>query len=237
MRTFAYMDYMHAQDLSNDSGDPSRSCVHLYCRTGLACHWGSLGIWSVGPTGKSGGFDRGGHGTSTLWRQADAGSNPTGLVGPNRQIHPVPGAELRLGFPDEGTYPETRTEHRAYDLVAQGFGPGINGPLLVAVDLADDASVVEPLMMATADDHGVAAVAPPISVFLGFVLGDDPVIKQMGLGLATAIFIDATVVRMVLVPATMKLMGYANWWLPGWLDRILPTIDLDGGWGRPKTPR
>jgi RND superfamily putative drug exporter len=67
-----------------------------------------------------------------------------------------------------------------------------------------------------------------ISVFLGFVLGDDPAIKMMGLGLATAIFIDATVVRMVLVPATMKLMGDANWWLPAWLDRILPTIDIDG---------
>jgi RND superfamily putative drug exporter len=66
-----------------------------------------------------------------------------------------------------------------------------------------------------------------ISVFLGFVLGDDPAIKMMGLGLATAIFIDATVVRMVLVPATMKLMGDANWWLPAWLDRLLPTIDID----------
>ncbi len=324
---------------------------------------------------------------------------------------------LRLGFPDEGTYAESRTERRAYDLVAEGFGPGINGPLLVAVDLAGDASVVEPLVMAVSADDGVAAVAPPdidgdagvatlvvfpttapqdratvetierlrsevfptvlgatsasahigggtaafsdmsnqvqdrlplfigavillsflllvilfrsilvplkaailnllsigaaygvlvmvfqwgwgmeliglettvpivsflpmfmfavlfglsmdyevfllsrvreeylatgdndasvirgiastarvitsaalimISVFLGFVLGDDPVIKMMGLGLATAIFIDATVVRMVLVPATMKLMGDANWWLPGWLDRILPKIDLD----------
>jgi RND superfamily putative drug exporter len=51
---------------------------------------------------------------------------------------------------------------------------------------------------------------------------------MMGLGLATAIFIDATVVRMVLVPATMKLMGDANWWLPSWLDRLLPTIDIDG---------
>jgi RND superfamily putative drug exporter len=51
---------------------------------------------------------------------------------------------------------------------------------------------------------------------------------MMGLGLATAIFIDATVVRMVLVPATMKLMGDANWWLPAWLDRLLPTIDIDG---------
>ena len=72
-----------------------------------------------------------------------------------------------------------------------------------------------------------------ISVFLGFVLGDDPAIKMMGLGLATAIFIDATVVRMVLVPATMKLMGDANWWLPGWLDRLLPTIDIDGDAGLP----
>jgi putative drug exporter of the RND superfamily len=67
-----------------------------------------------------------------------------------------------------------------------------------------------------------------ISVFAGFVLGDDPVVKMMGLGLAVAIFVDATIVRIVLVPATMKLMGDANWWLPGWLDRILPTVDLEG---------
>ena len=67
-----------------------------------------------------------------------------------------------------------------------------------------------------------------ISVFLGFVLGEDPLAKMMGLGLATAIFIDATIVRMVLVPATMKLLGEANWWLPGWLDRRLPTIDVTG---------
>jgi len=66
-----------------------------------------------------------------------------------------------------------------------------------------------------------------ISVFAGFVLGSDPVTKMMGLGLAVAIFVDATIVRIVLVPATMKLMGDANWWLPGWLDRLLPTIDLD----------
>ena len=61
-----------------------------------------------------------------------------------------------------------------------------------------------------------------ISVFGGFVLGDDPAIKMLGLGLATAILVDATIVRIVLVPATMKLMGDANWWLPGWLDRRLP---------------
>jgi len=68
-----------------------------------------------------------------------------------------------------------------------------------------------------------------ISVFGAFVLGDDPVVKMMGLGLATAIFVDATIVRIVLVPATMKLMGDANWWLPAWLDRWMPKVDIDGG--------
>jgi RND superfamily putative drug exporter len=59
-------------------------------------------------------------------------------------------------------------------------------------------------------------------------LGDDPTTKMFGLGLATAIFVDATIVRIVLVPATMKLMGDANWWIPGWLDRLLPTVDIEG---------
>ena len=63
--------------------------------------------------------------------------------------------------------------------------------------------------------------------------GDDPVVKMMGLGLAVAIFVDATIVRVVLVPATMALLGDANWWLPGWLDRILPHIDVEGGTGLP----
>ena len=70
-----------------------------------------------------------------------------------------------------------------------------------------------------------------ISVFGAFVLGDDPNGKLFGLGLAVAIFLDATLVRMVLVPATMSLVGRANWWLPGWLDRILPHLDLEGGRG------
>jgi RND superfamily putative drug exporter len=330
---------------------------------------------------------------------------------------------LQLGFPDEGALPESRTERRAYDLVAEGFGAGINGPLVIAVDISEDAAVVEPLAIAIGNDVGVAAVAPPevnadagvativafpttspqnsetldtikrirgevfpallddsparahvggqtatwadlgdrvssrlplfiiavislsflllmlvfrsvlvplkaallnllsigaaygvlvmvfqwgwgksliglestvpivpfmpmfmfailfglsmdyevfllsrvreeylrtgdndasvingiagtarvitsaalimISVFLGFVLGDDPAIKMMGLGLATAIFVDATIVRIVLVPATMKLMGDANWWIPDWLDRVLPTIDIEGEEGLP----
>jgi putative drug exporter of the RND superfamily len=331
---------------------------------------------------------------------------------------------LRLGFPDAGTLPDTRTERRAYDMVAEGFGPGINGPLVVAVDISSDASVVEPLLEAITADEGIAAVSPPdvnaeagvatllafpttapqddatldtierlradvfprvlhesparahvggstasfadigdqvkdrlplfiaavillsfllltlvfrsvlvplkaallnllsigaaygvlvmvfqwgwgigivgldstvpivsfiplfmfavlfglsmdyevfllsrvreeylvtgdndssvihgiassarvitsaalimISVFLGFVLGEDPAIKMVGLGLATAIFVDATIVRMVLVPAAMKLMGDANWWIPGWLDRLLPTISFDAETGPPE---
>jgi putative drug exporter of the RND superfamily len=61
-----------------------------------------------------------------------------------------------------------------------------------------------------------------IAVFGGFVLDDDPRIKMFGLGLATAILVDATVIRLVLVPATMTLLGEANWWLPRWLGRWLP---------------
>jgi RND superfamily putative drug exporter len=67
-----------------------------------------------------------------------------------------------------------------------------------------------------------------VSVFVGFGFGDDPVLKMLGLGLATAVFLDATLVRLVLVPATMTLLGDANWWLPAWLDRLLPTWDLEG---------
>ncbi len=335
----------------------------------------------------------------------------------------APVLSLRLGFPDEGSLPTSSTERRAFDLVAEGFGPGINGPLVVAVDISKDATVVEPLRTAIAADRGVAGVTPAemntkagvatlvvfptsapqddttidtlirlradvfpsvfrdspatahiggqtatfsdlgsrvtdrlpafiaavvllsflllilvfrsvvvplkaalmnllsigsaygvlvmvfqwgwgkdiiglestipvvafipmfmfailfglsmdyevfllsrvreeylvtgdndssvlhgiastakvitsaalimIAVFFGFVLSHDPVTKMMGLGLATAIFVDATIVRMILVPATMKLMGKANWWIPRWLDRMLPMIDIDGETGLP----
>ncbi|MEM9890000.1 MAG: MMPL family transporter [Actinomycetota bacterium] len=331
----------------------------------------------------------------------------------------APVLALQLGFPDAGTFDESRTERRAYDLVADGFGPGTNGPLVIAVDLGEDPDVVEPLVAAIAADPGVAGVSPAqvsgdtgvavliavpttspqddatvttierlrsevfpealegstatahvggqtatvldvaqrvtdrlpvfiaavivlsfvllmmlfrsilvplkaavlnllsigasygllvmvfqwgwgkeliglettvpvvsfvpmfmfailfglsmdyevfllsrvreeylatgdndtsvirglagtarvitsaalimISVFSGFIFGDDPTIKMFGLGLAAAIFVDATIVRVVLVPATMKLMGDANWWMPGWLDRILPSVELESG--------
>ncbi|MEP4592921.1 MAG: MMPL family transporter [Ilumatobacter sp.] len=340
----------------------------------------------------------------------------------------APVLALDLGFPDDGALPESKMQRRAYDLVAEGFGPGVNGPLVVAVDLsavapgadpADvDADIVAPLVAAVTADPGIASVGPAridldngvatfvalpttapqddatfatvqrlrsdvfpaaigdesatahvggstanfgavagrvtdrlpafigavivlsflllmfvfrsvlvplkaallnllsigaaygvlvmvfqwgwgkdliglestvpivsfipmflfailfglsmdyevfllsrvrehyvatgdndeavihglattarvitsaalimISVFGGFVLGNDPTTKMFGLGLATAILVDATIVRIVLVPATMKLMGDANWWLPAWLDRILPNVDIDG---------
>jgi len=330
----------------------------------------------------------------------------------------APVLALRLGLPDQGSYPQARTERRAYDLVAEGFGPGATGPMVVAVDLSRDRSVVKPLVSALAADPGIAsAAAAPVeatsdvaviiaqptttpqdagtartldrlrsevlpaalasspatahvggytatmsdlsqrveerlpiflvavvamsylllmvlfrsilvplkaavlnllsvaasygvlvmvfqwgwaasliglestvpiisfiplfmfailfglsmdyevfllsrvreeylrtgdngyavvrgigvtartiscgaaimvSVFVGFGFGDDPVLKMLGLGLATAVFLDATLVRLVLVPATMKLLGDANWWLPAWLDRLLPKWDLEG---------
>ncbi|KOU95300.1 MMPL family transporter [Streptomyces virginiae] len=324
----------------------------------------------------------------------------------------LPVLGLRVGLPDDGSLPHSRTERRAYDLVAEGFGPGTNGPLVVAADPAGDPGVLDRLVGAVTADPGIASVAPAhidratgiatlvvfpttspqdkattdtiarlrtdvlptvighgparvhvggaaaslfdvgrrtsqrlpafvaavlamsflllmlvfrsilvplkavllnllsigaaygimvavfqwgwggaligleatvpivsfipmflfailfglsmdyevfllsrvreeylrtgdngtaivegvsgtariitsaalimVAVFLSFAVADDPSAKMFGLGLATAIFVDATVVRMVLVPATMTLLGRANWWLPKWLDRMLP---------------
>ena len=67
-----------------------------------------------------------------------------------------------------------------------------------------------------------AAAAIMVAVFSSFAIADDVILKLMGIGMATAILVDATVVRMLLVPAIMQLLGRANWWLPGWLERLLP---------------
>ncbi|MDT3445716.1 MULTISPECIES: MMPL family transporter [unclassified Pseudofrankia] len=76
-------------------------------------------------------------------------------------------------------------------------------------------------------------------VFLSFVANPSPLVKMMGLGLASAIVLDATIVRMVLVPAAMALLGSANWWLPRWLERRLPHLGTDdaGGAGGADVPR
>jgi len=324
----------------------------------------------------------------------------------------LPVFSMHVGLPDDGSLPTNRTERRAYDLVAQGFGPGINGPLIIAVDPAGEPGVLDRLVAAVSADPGIASVAPPmvdprsgiaslvvfpttgpqeqatadtiarlraqvlpaavgrgpaqahiggaaatlsdvgrrtsqrlpvfvaavlalsfvllllvfrsvlvplkavllnllsigaaygimvavfqfgwggsligltetvpivsfipmlmfavlfglsmdyevfllsrvreeylrtgdnnaaivrgvsgtariitsaamimVAVFLSLVVAPDPSTKMLGLGMATAIFVDATIVRMVLVPATMTLLGRANWWQPRWLDQVLP---------------
>jgi RND superfamily putative drug exporter len=382
---------------------------------GIAGPWvNRLGIHRRGATGRGGdGWARWGrHVVRHAWGYA---IGVTALL----LAMTAPVLALELGFPDDGTQPESETRRRAYDLMAEGFGPGVNGPLVIAIDTSTDPSVVEPLALAIAADPGIASVEPPIvdtaagiativalpttapqddatfatverlrsdvfpdivdaspavahvggttasfgdvanrvtsrlpafigavillsfvllmlvfrsvlvpikaallnllsigasygvlvmvfqwgwakdliglegavpivsfipmfmfailfglsmdyevfllsrvreeyvatgdndasvihglsstarvitsaalimiSVFGGFMFGDDPTTKMFGLGLAVAILVDATIVRVVLVPATMHLMGDANWWLPAWLDRLLPQVDIDGG--------
>ncbi|MEM7287750.1 MAG: MMPL family transporter [Actinomycetota bacterium] len=79
-----------------------------------------------------------------------------------------------------------------------------------------------------------AAAAIMVVVFGSFVLEDNRVIKLFGMGLAAAVALDASFVRMLLVPATMELLGDRNWWLPAWLDRILPDLNVEGS--RPAPP-
>jgi RND superfamily putative drug exporter len=67
------------------------------------------------------------------------------------------------------------------------------------------------------------------SVFLAFVPSPDSIIKLFGVALASAVLIDAFVVRLILVPSLMSMFGTANWWLPGWLERILPTVKIEPG--------
>ena len=91
----------------------------------------------------------------------------------------------------------------------------------------DNASAVADGLASTARVITAAALIM-VAVFGSFVAGDDRTIKLFGMGLAVAVLIDATLVRMVLVPATMELLGARNWWLPKWLDRVLPRIDVEG---------
>ncbi len=78
-----------------------------------------------------------------------------------------------------------------------------------------------------------AAAAIMVTVFASFMLGDERIIKLFGLGLAAAVFIDAVIIRSVLVPAIMQLFGTRAWWLPSWLDRILPKLHVEPAEGDP----
>jgi RND superfamily putative drug exporter len=73
-----------------------------------------------------------------------------------------------------------------------------------------------------------AAAAIMVCVFLSFMLGEDRVIKEFGLSLASAVFLDALVVRCLMLPAVLHLIGPRAWALPGWLDRALPRLNIEG---------
>ncbi len=94
-------------------------------------------------------------------------------------------------------------------------------------DIRKDNSVAVVEGLASTARLITAAAAIMVCVFLGFVMGDRT-LKLFGIGLATAVFLDATVVRIILVPATMQLLGNRNWWMPKWLDKLLPTLDVEG---------
>jgi putative drug exporter of the RND superfamily len=78
-----------------------------------------------------------------------------------------------------------------------------------------------------------AAAAIMVTVFLSLAIGEDRIIKLFGLGLASAVFIDAVIIRSVLVPAIMQILGARAWWFPGWLDRILPRLHVEPAEGDP----
>jgi RND superfamily putative drug exporter len=78
----------------------------------------------------------------------------------------------------------------------------------------------------------IAAALIMSSVFYAFILTDDRIVKSFGLGLGVAILVDALLVRLVLVPAIMKLLGRHAWYIPRWLDRILPRLTIEA----PTTP-
>jgi uncharacterized membrane protein YdfJ with MMPL/SSD domain len=138
---------------------------------------------------------------------------------------------------------------------ARGYVNAITPPLLLAIvfGLSMDYEVfllsrIKERYTATKDNRtavaqGLAASAKTISsaaiimvaVFSIFALTGLPQVKEIGVGLAVAIALDATLVRLVLVPATMELMGDWNWWLPKWLDRILPDMDFESS-GPPPAP-
>jgi RND superfamily putative drug exporter len=67
-----------------------------------------------------------------------------------------------------------------------------------------------------------------VSVFFAFVINGDPTVKQFGVGMGVAVAVDATIVRCLLVPAVMTLLGRSNWWFPAWLDRIVPNFSIEG---------
>ncbi len=146
----------------------------------------------------------------------------------------VPAGSMRLGLPDGSSEPADSTTYRADRLISEAFGPGSNATLLVTADLpagldADEIVATElRVARAIADLDNVAAVAP-VAVSGDNRLAAFQVIPEEGPnGLAIGVLVDAFVVRLLLMPAIMHLLGRHAWWLPRWLDRILPNVDVEG---------
>jgi RND superfamily putative drug exporter len=99
------------------------------------------------------------------------------------------------------------------------------GERYVELDRDNHEAVVEGL--ATSARVITSAALIMVFVFSSFILNGNPTVKQFGIGMAAAIAIDATIVRCLLVPSVMMLLGRANWWLPGWMDRIMPNVGLE----------
>jgi RND superfamily putative drug exporter len=107
--------------------------------------------------------------------------------------------------------------------IREEFDKSGNNREAVAIGLAKTARVI------------TSAALIMIAVFLSFVTSDNATVKMIGLGLAVAVAVDATIVRLMLVPATMELLGNANWWLPEPLERLLPHINVEGTPAAPVT--
>lgn len=118
-------------------------------------------------------------------------------------------------------------------LIGLVFGLAMDYQVFLVTRMREEHVHGAPAMSAvvTGFQHGArvvtAAATIMISVFAGFVLGED-FIKQVGFALAFAVFVDAFLVRMTIVPAILALLGERAWWLPRWLDRILPDVDVEG---------
>ena len=139
----------------------------------------------------------------------------------------IPLLDLETAFPSAGSAPEETTHRQAHDLIDEGFGPGFNGPLLLVVDHAglspaEGAAALADIGTAVAADPNVGFVAPGGSN----PAGDTTLVQAIPL--TGAVLLDATIIRLILVPSTMVMFNRANWWLPGWLDRILPNVDIEG---------
>lgn len=119
-------------------------------------------------------------------------------------------------------------------LVGILFGLAMDYQLFLATGMREAYAHGAPAKLAVAQGFRagrtvvIAAAIIMVSVFGGFIASDSVMIKSMGFGLALGVLLDAIVVRMLLVPAVMHLVGRGAWWLPKWLDRIIPNVDVEG---------